>query len=1214
ADLAIAKIADPDPAIAGTSMTYTIVMTNQGTVTATNVVLSDTLPASTTLQLVDQTDDSNDPNGFGGGTSSNIIWVDPKPANTDDDEYLTLASPLLATGVFTSRILDAKSVLPWESMAWTPRWPSWKELPDNGQAETAYSLRNVNMVGNQVLLHLNEANGATTFADTSGLSNDVTCPAAVGESCPTAGGNGRFNQSLTFDGVDNTAVISDSVDPNRYAIELWVKPAVVTDTSFILRTDSVSGTAGTVSHLLGMENGRFLHRVNDGSDHAITSTATITAGNWYHIVGVAESGGEIKLFVNGVEEARLAGVGTLWTGGDQYRLGSSFGAGTTYFNGDIDEVAVYTRTLSTSEIRDHYLRGAAQLSFQVRSCDDALCAGESFVGPGGTNLAVYSEQSNTSLGLPSVTLADSPDNRYFQYRAILDTEDTVYAPELAYVQIGPNHYAIDASQGSCTATSASAFTCTLGSLAESEVASVTTQVHIHPSMLGVMTNTAVITTTSPDAEPANNSTFVTTTVEAISDLSVSKYDVEDPVNSGDVITYNVNIHNYGPSSARNITITDTLPFGGSVITNTWPLLEPGNYWSALEITYTTPISNEVLTNTVTITSTTPDSDSTNNLDTEETLVTPLADLTIEKFANPDPVDPGETLTYTVLVTNTGPVTATGVIVTDTLLSGLTGAGFGTKWMCNAPNTTLNCSLGTDLGPTDAATLYITVTAPVSGLLSNKAVVTADQVDPNPDDNRVYAYAYVRRVADLEISKTDTPDPVAVGAPLTYTITVTNNGPVAAGALTTSVSLVNDKSINIPIEGQANPYGSKIHLSSVEGLIQNITVTLPLTHTYPADVNVLLVGPGGQNVVLMANAGGGTDVGDSLVFNDDGINMPLSGLLNSAQAYRPTNYGMSSDFPGPAPAGPYGGSLASLYNTSPNGLWKLFVYDTVGSDAGVIAGGWSLDITAVTTDTVTVIDTPDTAISGLNMSTLFSGWTCDTSNATCETTQLPMGVPVAFMVTAVAPTANGTIVNTATITSTLFDPDLMNNEAIENTTVTGATSTLYLPAIFNNFSATPDLVVRSITAATNNVQVVIENQGSGLVTEEFWVDVYFNPVPPPSGPNQTIDTLGVEGVIWGVTSSALPLKPGETLTLTVGDLYYDANGSNFSGTIMVGTEIYAQVDSANAATTYGAVLETHELYPDVYNNIEHITFTGSPLWILPNLRVDLALKINLPKRP
>jgi len=79
-------------------------------------------------------------------------------------------------------------------------------------------------------------------------------------------------------------------------------------------------------------------------------------------------------------------------------------------------------------------------------------------------------------------------------------------------------------------------------------------------------------------------------------------------------------------------------------------------------------------------------------------------------------------------------------------------------------------------------------------------------------------------------------------------------------------------------------------------------------------------------------------------------------------------------------------------------------------------------------------------------------------------------------------------------------------------------------------------------------------------------------------------LGVEGLVWGVTDSALPIDPGETLTLTIGDLYYNSAVSDFDGAIPAGTELYAQVDSANTTTDYGAVLENHEATNSLYNNI------------------------------
>ena len=85
-----------------------------------------------------------------------------------------------------------------ERLRWTPWRPYGKELPNNRQAETAYALGNANMLGNDVLLHLNESAGATTFTDTSGLGHNGACPASVGETCPTAGASGASTARSTL--------------------------------------------------------------------------------------------------------------------------------------------------------------------------------------------------------------------------------------------------------------------------------------------------------------------------------------------------------------------------------------------------------------------------------------------------------------------------------------------------------------------------------------------------------------------------------------------------------------------------------------------------------------------------------------------------------------------------------------------------------------------------------------------------------------------------------------------------------------------------------------------------------------------------------------------------------------------------------------------------------------------------------------------------------
>ncbi|MBI5567109.1 MAG: Ig-like domain repeat protein [Chloroflexi bacterium] len=143
----------------------------------------------------------------------------------------------------------------------------------------------------------------------------------------------------------------------------------------------------------------------------------------------------------------------------------------------------------------------------------------------------------------------------------------------------------------------------------------------------------------------------------------------------------------------------------------------------------------------------------------------------------------------------------------------------------------------------------------------------------------------------------------------------------------------------------------------------------------------------------------------------------------------------------------------------------------------------------------------------------------------------------------------------------------------------------LPLVMNRYASAPDLVVEQIIASGNDVQVVIKNRGDAPVLNEFWVDVYINPTQAPTGVNQTWPMLGEQGLTWGVTADALPaLKPGGVLTLTLNDAYYFADLSNVVWPLSAGTLLYAQADSADATTTYGAVCENHEFVGLPYNNI------------------------------
>jgi hypothetical protein len=145
--------------------------------------------------------------------------------------------------------------------------------------------------------------------------------------------------------------------------------------------------------------------------------------------------------------------------------------------------------------------------------------------------------------------------------------------------------------------------------------------------------------------------------------------------------------------------------------------------------------------------------------------------------------------------------------------------------------------------------------------------------------------------------------------------------------------------------------------------------------------------------------------------------------------------------------------------------------------------------------------------------------------------------------------------------------------------------VYLPLVTRDFVPGPDLVVRSLTATGNNVTLKIANQGNAPIRDAFWVDVYIDPHTVPTAVNQPWYDLADQGLVWAVNGGALPaLIPGGEITLSVNDAYYAPDYSVVSWPIPPGTVFYAQVDSYNLDTTYGAVRETHEIAGKPYNNI------------------------------
>jgi subtilisin-like proprotein convertase family protein len=161
----------------------------------------------------------------------------------------------------------------------------------------------------------------------------------------------------------------------------------------------------------------------------------------------------------------------------------------------------------------------------------------------------------------------------------------------------------------------------------------------------------------------------------------------------------------------------------------------------------------------------------------------------------------------------------------------------------------------------------------------------------------------------------------------------------------SARFVSTNSISIPDSGPALTYPSTIAVSGLAGVAIKVSVTLSnLTHSYPDDLDILLVSPSGRKVMLMSDVGGGVGGTNLTLTFDDSASASLpdsTGL--SAGMFRATDFEPGDVMPLPAPAGPYATNLAAFVGGVANGEWSLYIGDDSFGDSGSLSGGWSLSL-------------------------------------------------------------------------------------------------------------------------------------------------------------------------------------------------------------------------------------------------------------------------------
>lgn len=221
---------------------------------------------------------------------------------------------------------------------------------------------------------------------------------------------------------------------------------------------------------------------------------------------------------------------------------------------------------------------------------------------------------------------------------------------------------------------------------------------------------------------------------------------------------------------------------------------------------------------------------------------------------------------------------------------------------------------------------------------------------------------------------------------------------------------NATAVVIPDGGAATPYPSTINISGATGVVERVIVKLNnFSHLYPADLDIVLVGPQGQKSMVMGGAGGSSGVVSlNLIFDDQAESQ--AGAPLASGTWKPTG-SIAEALPAPAPGLPYETSFTNFIGTAPNGTWSLYVSDYEAPDNGNINGGWSLQIEVIIPTnmppTISVTDPAPVPVGSNFELAVTANDLTDNDLITLSADQLPPGA--AFAAVTNASTVTGTMI-------------------------------------------------------------------------------------------------------------------------------------------------------------------------------------------------------------
>jgi uncharacterized repeat protein (TIGR01451 family) len=838
ADLQLTKSDSPDPVNAGSNLTYTLNFKNNGPSAANSVSLSDAVPANTTFVSVTTPAGWTRTDSVPSGGTGTLTWTKNADAANQETASFTVVVKVNSNVANGATITNSATV------------SSPKTDPDSSNntamatttVQTRADLAMTNsdspdpvIAGQNITYTVGYTNNGPSDAQTVQMSDaipanttfvSVTTPAGwTRTDSVSVGGTG----TITF-----TKATSANGDTASFTLVVKVSPSTANGATI---TDNATASSATTDPTPGNDTGTATTTVNRSADLELTKSdspdVSVNAGdNITYTLTLTNHGpsNSSTVVVSDATPANttLVSASTVSPGWSRTDVVPSGGTGTiTFAKSDVGDTEVATFTIvvnvNANAVHNSTITNTAT---RTTATTDPVNTNDS-----GTATTTVINQADLAVGK-----SDSPDpvtaGNNLTYTITVTNNGPGAATSASMsdaMPAGTTFVSVNTPSG-WTRTDAvpvggnGTISFTNPSVANGAQAIFTLVLQVSASTANgtTLTNHALVSCSNESDNSNNDSGAISTTVNTSADLEVTKTDSPDPVTAGHDLTYTVTVLNHGPSDAQTLTLKDTTPTGTTLVSATtpagWSRVDSVPVGGTGELSYTATTlasgasstftivvhvsasagNGTTISNSATATTATSDPGSFSNTGTSSTTVATSADLEVTKSDSPDPVTAGSDLTYTINFKNNGPSDAQSVTVSDatptgtTFVSVTTPAGWTRTDSVPAGGTgTISFSKSSVADQETASfTLVVHVNSDVATgtVIMNSATKSSTTSDPQNGNDTGTASTTVNTSADLEVTKSDAPDPVAAGSNLTYTITVLNHGPSDALSLGLSDTL------------------------------------------------------------------------------------------------------------------------------------------------------------------------------------------------------------------------------------------------------------------------------------------------------------------------------------------------------------------------------------------------------------------------------------------